>query len=108
MQNNQSYYGSTERKRTAQVRDLLLDGTARVLNGWVHYRMYQLVKNGEVLYRLCTTYAGTRAECCVRCNRSFADKLFFTLLRGRVTPCSMVYIVCELVENSEYNVIMEV
>ncbi|MBQ9079942.1 MAG: hypothetical protein IJY27_02610 [Clostridia bacterium] len=109
MLENKSLYGVMKKHFThVRGRRLLLEGSARVLAQKVRYKMYYVEADGEKMYQLCSVYGHDRAECFVSCDRATADKIFFSLLRGRVTPCSMVYIVSELVPDTENHVLMGV
>lgn len=89
-------------------RQCLLKGATRVLDTCAHYRLYRVQPHGETLYQLGITYARETAECFVRCDRRTATRIFFSLLRGKVTPCSMIYIVSESVECPEENVLLKI
>lgn len=102
-------YGITTKKLTfVPGRRPLLDGSAKVLDGRARYRLFRVEKDGESFYQLCVSYGGEMAECFVRCEREAAARLFFSLLNGRVTPCSMVCIVRESVDEGEVEVLAEI
>lgn len=86
----------------------VLHGTARVLGQMVRYRMYRVKLNEERLYLLRVIYDGEAAECLIGCDRQKAVHVFFSLLRGRVTPCSMPYIVKELMEGGDHRVLLDI
>lgn len=89
----------------AAERRLLQRGYARIIDRKAAYELYEVRYEGRVLYYLSCAYDGEAVGCYVFCNRAEAERLFFALLRGRVTPCSMRYIVDELIEDPENRVV---
>lgn len=76
-------------------RRALLRGNAKILGRRAYYSM---VRTAEHTYRYTICYCGQRAEHSVICAGAAAERIFFALLKGRVTPCSAVYIIKELAE----------
>lgn len=103
------HYGITSKKLTfVPGRSLLLSGCAKVLDSRARYRLFRVKKDGEPLYQICVSYDGETAECFVRCEREVAARLFFSLLSGRVTPCSAIYIIKESFDDGEGEVLAEI
>lgn len=95
------YFCTTNKKMITSFGKPLLEGKADVLGRYAYYKLFSVRHDGERYYRIFIGYDGTAAECLVRCKREFVGKLFFSLLCGRVTPCSMIYIVREMMEDPE-------
>lgn len=89
----------------ATERCLLRKGYARIIDQKAVYELYGVRHEGRVLYYLSCSYDRETVGCYVLCGKAEAERLFFALLRGRVTPCSMRYIVDELIEDSENRVV---
>lgn len=106
MKNSNTSHGSISKNFPG--RRLVLHGTARVLGQKVRYRMYRVTLSGERMYLLRVSYDGEAAECLIGCDRQTAVHVFFSLLCGRVTPCSMPYIVKELVEGGDNRVLLDI
>ena len=85
----------------------VLEGAAKVLGHKVRYTMFCRPAPQGAVYRFCISYRGGRAECCVRCDRQTANKIFFSVLRGRVTPCSGEYVIRELTDDAENCIFIE-
>lgn len=89
----------------AADKSLLHKGYARIIDQKAVYELYGVRYEGRILYYLRCAYGKEAVGCYVFCNRAEAERLFFALLRGRVTPCSMRYIVDELIEDRESRVV---
>ena len=85
----------------------VLEGAARVLGHKARYQMFCTKAGGKEEYKFCVAYRGERSACSAFCNRQTANKIFFSLLRGRVTPCSATYIIKELADDGENSVFVE-
>ena len=97
----------TEEMKTVYAAEkcLLHKGYARIIDQKAVYELYGIRHEGRILYYLRCVYGKEAVGCYVFCGRAEADRLFFALLRGRVTPCSMRYIVDELVQDPENSVV---
>ena len=89
----------------AAEKSLLRKGYARIIESKAVYELYRVRCEGRIVYYLRCAYGKESVGCYVFCDRSEADRLFFALLRGRVTPCSMRYIVDELIEDPENRIV---
>lgn len=85
----------------------VLEGAAKVLGHKVRYTMFCHHAFDGTVYRFCISYRGERTECRVRCDRQTANKIFFSVLRGRVTPCSGEYVIRELTDDAENCIFIE-
>ena len=74
----------------------IMVGRTRVLGARVRYAMRRVDREA---YEFCISYRGEAVRCGVKCGRSDANKIFFSLLRGRVTPCSASYVIRELADD---------
>lgn len=84
-----------------------LEGTACVLRCKVRYVLYCNQIGDTTIYDFGVSYFNESVECSVICDRATANKIFFAILQGRVTPCSAVYIIKELAEESDNCVFVE-
>ncbi len=89
-------------------RKLLLNGSAKVLSDRVRYSLYCIAQHDRVLYQLCAIYGEETAECFLLCEREAAVEAFFAVLRGKVTPCSLVFIVKDMIEEGERKVLLNI
>ncbi len=77
---------------------VLLTGHSTVLRHKVRYEMRREQVGGVIGYSFEVTYRGECAVCMVACSCKKARDIFFALLRGRVTPCSLAYVIQEVTE----------
>lgn len=76
----------------------VLKGRATVLGHPVRYEMRRARTSEAEGYSFEVIYRGEHAICMVSCGHRQAREIFFTLLKGRVTPCSFSYIMQEITE----------
>ncbi len=85
----------------------VLEGAAKVLGHKVRYTMSCRSSFEGTVYKFCISYLGERTECSIICDRQTANKIFFSILRGRVTPCSAEYVIRELTDDAENCIFVE-
>lgn len=94
-------FRTTENKKG---RELIKQDSSCVLEYEVTYRLYQLRKSGSLVYRIYAGYRRDRVYCFAGNNRSAAQEIFDTVVRGCVTPCTLQCIIDDLLpeyENAE-------
>lgn len=91
--NTHTIFRTSEAKKG---KELIMQSTARVLDYDVGYRLYRLKRSGKIVYQIYAGYRRDRIYCSVGSDRVVAESIFAAIVKGKVTPCSLKYIIEDL------------